>query len=66
MVTINCISFLNCSLTIVVLILESHLADTLSSSQRMKNKTFHTENNCGIHVPYTIISECHPCSGNKL
>ncbi|XP_026316898.1 protein JTB [Hyposmocoma kahamanoa] len=53
-------------LTIVVLILESHLADTLSSSQRMKNKTFHNEHDCGIHVPYTIISECHPCSDFEI
>lgn len=62
---IHAISFLRYSLTIVVLILESHLADSISSSQRLKNKTFHTENNCGIHVPYTIISECHPCSGKE-
>ncbi|VVD03508.1 unnamed protein product [Leptidea sinapis] len=50
-------------LTIVVLILESQLANTLSGSQR-KNKTFPTENNstCWISQPYTVISECHPCS----
>lgn len=55
------------SLTIVVLILESQLADSFSGSQRMKNKTFPTENNstCWLHQPYKIISECHPCSGKK-
>ncbi|KAI8426045.1 hypothetical protein MSG28_005012 [Choristoneura fumiferana] len=52
-------------LTIVVLILESHLADSLSG-HKMKNKTFPaTENNstCWMHQKYSIISECHPCSG---
>ncbi|KAM3966161.1 jumping translocation breakpoint protein JTBR [Aphomia sociella] len=55
-------------LTIVVLILESHLAETLSGSQRMKNKTFPTENNstCWMHQPYKIISECHPCSDFEI
>ncbi|CAH2241445.1 protein JTB [Pararge aegeria] len=54
-------------LTIVVLILESHLADTLSGSQR-RNKTFPTENNstCWVHQPYTVISECHPCSDFEI
>ncbi|XP_045766575.1 protein JTB [Maniola jurtina] len=54
-------------LTIVVLILESHLADTLSGSQR-RNKMFPTENNstCWIHQPYTVISECHPCSDFEI
>lgn len=48
-----------------MLILESHLADSMSGSYRMKNKTFPTENNstCWITQPYSIISECHPCSG---
>lgn len=55
-------------LTILVLILESHLADTLSGSHRMKNKTFPTENNstCWEHQPYKIINECHPCSGEYI
>lgn len=55
-------------LTIVILILESHLADTLSNSHKLKNKTFPTENNstCWLHQPYTIISECHPCSDFEI
>ncbi|XP_075979012.1 jumping translocation breakpoint protein JTBR [Anticarsia gemmatalis] len=55
-------------LTIVVLILESHLADSLSGSHRMKNKTFPTENNstCWQHQKYSIISECHPCSDFEI
>ncbi|KAJ8713655.1 hypothetical protein PYW07_014025 [Mythimna separata] len=55
-------------LTIVVLILESHLADSMSGSYRMRNKTFPTENNstCWITQPYTIISECHPCSDFEI
>ncbi|XP_013190535.2 protein JTB [Amyelois transitella] len=54
-------------LTLVVLILESHLADTLSGSQR-KNKTFPTETNstCYKHKPFKIISECHPCSDFEI
>ncbi|XP_022129658.2 protein JTB [Pieris rapae] len=54
-------------LTIVVLILESHLADTLTGSQR-RNKTFPTENNstCWLTQPYTVISECHPCSDFEI
>ncbi|XP_073946629.1 protein JTB-like [Choristoneura fumiferana] len=55
-------------LTIVVLILESHLADSLSG-HKMKNKTFPaTENNstCWMHQKYSIISECHPCSDFEI
>ncbi|XP_049874355.1 protein JTB [Pectinophora gossypiella] len=54
-------------LTIVVLILESQLADSLSGSQR-RNKTFPTENNstCWMHQPYEIINECHPCSDFEI
>lgn len=65
--TFNKIKFviISCRLTIVVLILESHLADSMSGSYKMKNKTFPTENNstCWMRQKYTIVSECHPCSG---
>ncbi|XP_063535835.1 protein JTB [Cydia strobilella] len=55
-------------LTIVILILESHLADSLSGSHKMKNKTFPTENNstCWQHQKYSIIKECHPCSDFEI
>ncbi|KPJ08017.1 Protein JTB [Papilio machaon] len=55
-------------LTLVILILESHLAETLSGSSRMKNKTFPSENNstCWMHQPYKVISECHPCSDFEI
>ncbi|XP_030021727.1 protein JTB [Manduca sexta] len=56
------------ALSLLVLILESHLADTISSSHRMKNKTFPTENNstCWKYQPYKLISECHPCSDFEI
>lgn len=51
-------------LTFAVLILESHLADTLSGGHKMKNRTFPTENNstCWMHQNYKVIDECHPCT----
>ncbi|KAI5637878.1 jumping translocation breakpoint protein (JTB) domain-containing protein [Phthorimaea operculella] len=55
-------------LTIFILILESHLADSISGNQRMKNKTFPTENNstCWQTQQYEIIRECHPCSDFEI
>ncbi|XP_072947465.1 protein JTB [Epargyreus clarus] len=55
-------------LTIVILILESQLAETLSGNHRMRNKTFPTENNstCWKDQPYKVISECHPCSDFEI
>lgn len=55
-------------LTVIVLIVESRLAERLSSSHRMKNKTFPTENNstCWVYQPYKVISECHPCSDFEI
>ena len=65
----QCEYYLFFRLTVVVLILESHFAaESVSpSSASHKSKQFPTENNstCWQHQEYTLVSECHPCTGIK-